>query len=356
MSNSTKIILSLLKERKITKAQLERECGLANGTIHKWEIGRNNPSYGAIIKISRFFEVPEDFILKGSACDNSIHCGDIRDNHGIIGHNHATATIINGKEVNIFTNVSQVILKNILAILKQRNITENQCLIDTNINTSFFTDWKSGKLKNPSIDKIFLISSYLGVSIDYLLGRTGTITETTTTAVNLEGLSSAQRSMAKHRLYELLINHYCDDAFIERAEYKQIFNDSKELIEHSLTWFKLPQDYLYDKKNIVPKLFKELNKNLQTIFNDFQIVLKSDTAKLLELPVKNAGDTVLVNAYDVFLKLSKLELKSVYELDKSLYNQITFRHQFPDPFADTFSGQTLADEVKTAILTAKNKI
>lgn len=63
MSNSTEIILSLVKERKITKARLERECGLSNGTIHNWEIGKNNPSYGAIVKIANYFNVSMDYLL-----------------------------------------------------------------------------------------------------------------------------------------------------------------------------------------------------------------------------------------------------------------------------------------------------
>ena len=62
MSNSTERILLLIKKHNTTKAQLERDCGLANGTIHKWEIGRNNPSYGAIVKIAKFFNVPEESI------------------------------------------------------------------------------------------------------------------------------------------------------------------------------------------------------------------------------------------------------------------------------------------------------
>lgn len=63
MSNSTKIILDLIKEYKTTKAQLERECGLSNGTIHNWEKGKNNPSYGAIVKIAKFFNVSENYIM-----------------------------------------------------------------------------------------------------------------------------------------------------------------------------------------------------------------------------------------------------------------------------------------------------
>lgn len=63
MSKSTEIILKLISEYGITKAQLERECGLANGTIRNWENGRNKPSYGAIVKISKHFNVSEEYIL-----------------------------------------------------------------------------------------------------------------------------------------------------------------------------------------------------------------------------------------------------------------------------------------------------
>ena len=63
MSNSTKIIMDLIKKHNITKALLERECGLANGTITNWEKGRNKPSYGAIVKISKYFNVSESFLL-----------------------------------------------------------------------------------------------------------------------------------------------------------------------------------------------------------------------------------------------------------------------------------------------------
>ena len=36
-------------------------------------------------------------------------------------------------------------------------------------STSFFSDWKSGKLKSPSFDKIYRISLYLGLSLDNLI-------------------------------------------------------------------------------------------------------------------------------------------------------------------------------------------
>lgn len=60
-------------------------------------------------------------------------------------------------------------LNSILSELSQRNISEKECLIGSNISTSFFSDWKAGRLKSPSFDKIFRISLFLDVSIDSLV-------------------------------------------------------------------------------------------------------------------------------------------------------------------------------------------
>ena len=65
---------------------------------------------------------------------------------------------------------------------KQKNIKVSQLLAICNINHSFISDMRH-KNRAPSVDKISAIADYLGVSVDYLLGRTETpnrITETTT--------------------------------------------------------------------------------------------------------------------------------------------------------------------------------
>ena len=64
MNELTDAILRLIKQKGITKAQLERECGLANGTIRNWEIGRNNPSEMALKKISGYFGVSIGYCIK----------------------------------------------------------------------------------------------------------------------------------------------------------------------------------------------------------------------------------------------------------------------------------------------------
>lgn len=61
-------------------------------------------------------------------------------------------------------------VKKILSCMKRRNITDKQLTKDIGINKSAVTDWKTGKTKSykKHIDKI---ADYLGVSSDYLLGR-----------------------------------------------------------------------------------------------------------------------------------------------------------------------------------------
>lgn len=61
------------------------------------------------------------------------------------------------------------ILMRILQCIEEKNIKEKDLLIATKINTSFLTDWKKGRLKNPSYDKLVKISHYLNLSLDYLL-------------------------------------------------------------------------------------------------------------------------------------------------------------------------------------------
>ena len=72
---------------------------------------------------------------------------------------------------------TDILLNNILYFLKSKGISEKECLIRSNISTSFFSDWKAGRLKSPTFDKIFRISQTLEVSIDTLLSpeKTGNI-------------------------------------------------------------------------------------------------------------------------------------------------------------------------------------
>lgn len=68
-------------------------------------------------------------------------------------------------------NNSQEILNILLQNIQRKGITEKACLNECNINTSFLTDWKNGRLKNPSYDKIVKISIFLNLDLNYVFGK-----------------------------------------------------------------------------------------------------------------------------------------------------------------------------------------
>lgn len=65
-------------------------------------------------------------------------------------------------------NDSEKVLQIILQEIRQKRITEKDCLIACNINTSFFTDWKKRTYSKPSYDKVVTLANYLGIDLNYL--------------------------------------------------------------------------------------------------------------------------------------------------------------------------------------------
>lgn len=65
-------------------------------------------------------------------------------------------------------NNSYEILEILLKYIQKKGLTEKQCLINCNINTSFLTDWKKGRLKTPSYDKVLKLAEYLNIDFNLL--------------------------------------------------------------------------------------------------------------------------------------------------------------------------------------------
>ena len=55
--------------------------------------------------------------------------------------------------------------------LEKRNMTGADLARTCGFSNGLYSQWKSG-MQNPSAGKIIQIADYLGVSVDYLLGRT----------------------------------------------------------------------------------------------------------------------------------------------------------------------------------------
>ena len=58
-------------------------------------------------------------------------------------------------------------------LLQERGLTNYQVSKDTGISQSTLSDWKRGIIKAPKLNKLQIIADYLGVSVDYLLGKNG---------------------------------------------------------------------------------------------------------------------------------------------------------------------------------------
>jgi len=60
--NTVERILNLITERGITQKTLSNGTGITTGNITDWKSGKANPSYGAIVKIAKYFDVSEEYL------------------------------------------------------------------------------------------------------------------------------------------------------------------------------------------------------------------------------------------------------------------------------------------------------
>ena len=54
----------MCEKRKISIAVLERDCGIANGTIGKWNLRKSSPSVATVQKIADYFGVTAGYLLR----------------------------------------------------------------------------------------------------------------------------------------------------------------------------------------------------------------------------------------------------------------------------------------------------
>lgn len=61
IKNTGSIIRTLCEEKGITVQELEKRCGLGNGSVKRWEVG-SSPTLKALIPISEVFNVSIDYL------------------------------------------------------------------------------------------------------------------------------------------------------------------------------------------------------------------------------------------------------------------------------------------------------
>ena len=61
--NFANILTELRKEKGLTPAQLAEKLGFGKTIIYYWENGKREPNSHALIEISKFFNVPIEYLL-----------------------------------------------------------------------------------------------------------------------------------------------------------------------------------------------------------------------------------------------------------------------------------------------------
>lgn len=54
----------LCKERNITIMELEKACGIANGTVGKWALRNSSPRVETLLRVASYFNVSMDELVR----------------------------------------------------------------------------------------------------------------------------------------------------------------------------------------------------------------------------------------------------------------------------------------------------
>lgn len=132
------------REKKgLTQNELADLLGVSQQTISKYENGTREPDIDTLINLSRIFNVSIDYLL-GLSTDNQ----------------------------NIYENFSNDIFQcHVLDELSFYNVSEQNFASEVNIDLEKMNEYLHGK-KCPSPDELIIIADYLGLSLDFLFGRT----------------------------------------------------------------------------------------------------------------------------------------------------------------------------------------
>lgn len=125
----------------ITQDELAKMVGYSSrSTINKIEKNERNVDQSMIVKFAKALDTTPTF-LTGWGEDNEIE-----------------------------PNTNILSTEKIVELLAEKNISASKMMKELGFSSGLFSQWKSGKQK-PSLEKIYKIANYFGVSTDYLLGN-----------------------------------------------------------------------------------------------------------------------------------------------------------------------------------------
>lgn len=104
-------------------------------------------------------------------------------------------------------------------LLKERGLRPADVSKGTGLSSTFFTEWKKGKAKNPNPQNLKKIADFFGVSLDYLMTGEEPSMDYIYTDENSDFLIEVTRN-AK------------DKAFVERImKYMSLMNEDKKTVD-----------------------------------------------------------------------------------------------------------------------------
>ncbi len=65
--------------------------------------------------------------------------------------------------------LNRILLFNITSLIKINGMTESECLRLCHVHNNFLSNLRNGKLKSPSLENVYSIAKFFGVSIDGML-------------------------------------------------------------------------------------------------------------------------------------------------------------------------------------------
>lgn len=140
MYNFNSRFTELYQESGLTTRQLAKELGVGATTISDWKNATQSVKLQNLLKICNYFNCSLNFIAGLT---------DIQ-----LDFTPQTVT-------NFYNNLKRVI--------KECGKTQYRIEKDLKLSSGHFDQWKKGS--DPSLDTLLKLSNYLGVTLDYLVGR-----------------------------------------------------------------------------------------------------------------------------------------------------------------------------------------
>lgn len=160
------IFEKLLKLHNTTPYKVSKATGIANSTLSDWKNGVSVPKQDKLLKIADYFNVSLEYLIGKTNNPSPINTNNNISNSIIL----SKFRYVNKGDEEEFMYSPEESADLIVDLLHNKSTSVDKMLKECGLKPRVISNMKSGSM--PSADKLALISDYLGVSTDYLLGKT----------------------------------------------------------------------------------------------------------------------------------------------------------------------------------------